>query len=210
MDSLPPQVLIPVGVILAALIGGFFSLISLIISKEQKTSEFRQQWIDSLRQEISDHIAASITLSAMRQFQSVTDEEFLKVASEEQQRVASTFTSIKLRVNPEESDEKIKKLNDAFLEKLEECRRLYNNSQWEDARKCCNALTDSAIPMLKAEWERVKRGERVYVWARRSALWISGLALVAAIAAAVVLWPSVQEEKRSVPESEQVQPDQNF
>ena len=72
MDSLPPQVLIPVGVILAALIGGFFSLISLIISKEQKTSEFRQQWIDSLRQEISDHIAASTTLSAMRQFQELS------------------------------------------------------------------------------------------------------------------------------------------
>jgi len=43
MDSLPPQVLISVDVILAVFIGGVFSLISLIISKNQKTSEFGQQ-----------------------------------------------------------------------------------------------------------------------------------------------------------------------
>lgn len=207
METLPPQALIPIGVILAALIGGFFSLVSLIISKEQKTSEFRKQWIDSLRQEISDHVAASITLAAMRQFQSVSDEDFLKAASEEQQRVASTFTSIKLRVNPSESDEELKGLNDLFLEKLEECRRLYNRSNWEDARKCCNTLTDAAIPMLKAEWERVKRGERVYVWAKRAAIGVSGLALVAAISATVVLWPSAQEEGKNGPLTDQVQPD---
>lgn len=206
METLPVQALIPIGVILAALIGGFFSLISLIISKEQKTSEFRQQWVDSLRQEISDHIAATITLSGMRESQSISNEQFLNDASEEQQRVASTYTAIKLRVNPNEPDQKIKKLNDEFLDELEKCRRLYNRSQWQEARKSCNRLTSAAIPMLKAEWERVKRGEQVYVWAKRAAMGVTGLALIGSVMATVILWPGSKDEGGDYPaKTEQVE-----
>ncbi|MCX4193125.1 hypothetical protein [Methylophaga sp. OBS1] len=189
MENLPPQAFIPIGVILAALIGGFFSVVSLIVSKEQKTSEFRQQWIDSLRKEISDHIAASITLAALRQYQTGTDESFLKEASEEQQQVASTFTSIKLRINPEDKDSNIRKLNNEFLEALEECRRLYNKKEWEESRKYANVLTDRSIPMLKAEWERVKRGENTYIATKYIAIFISAISLVALITVSWQLWP---------------------
>lgn len=39
---------ISIGAVGAAIIAGFFSIVSLIIGKEQKTSEFRQAWIDAL------------------------------------------------------------------------------------------------------------------------------------------------------------------
>jgi hypothetical protein len=42
-----------VGAIVAAIIAGIVALLGLIISKEQKVSEFRQQWIDALRQDIA-------------------------------------------------------------------------------------------------------------------------------------------------------------
>lgn len=48
---------IAIGAIAAALIAGLVSLLGLIISKEQKTSEFRQAWIDALRKELSAVIA---------------------------------------------------------------------------------------------------------------------------------------------------------
>tara|TARA_R110002126_G_C10464877_1_gene500614 strand:+ start:201 stop:788 length:588 start_codon:yes stop_codon:yes gene_type:complete len=181
MEVFPMQAIIPIGVILAAFIGGFFTLISLIISKEQKTSEFRQEWIDDLRQEISDHIAALTMLSAMRQYQTVSDEDFLKSVSEEQQRVTTTFTAIKLRINPSESNNNLKQLNNNFLTKLEYCRSLYNDSDWEGARRCCNELTDAAVPMLKAEWERVKQGENTYILTKRIAIGITVLALLGVI-----------------------------
>lgn len=209
MEEFPIQALIPIGVILAALIGGFFTLVSLIISKEQKTSEFRQEWIDSLRQEISAHIAASITLSAMREYQTVSDEDFLKSASEEQQRVSSTFTAIKLRVNPNESGDNLKKLNNEFLKKLERCRSLYNDSHWKEARTCCNELTLAAIPMLKAEWERVKRGESIYIWTKRAAVGVSVLALVGAIWATVAFWPNAKEVSDGGSPTHQVEPAKN-
>lgn len=69
MPDFPVQALIPIGAIVAALVAGFFSVLSLIVSKEQKISEFRQQWIDSLRQELSDHMAAVVSLSSMRELQ---------------------------------------------------------------------------------------------------------------------------------------------
>ena len=48
---------VAIGAIAAALIAGLISLLGLIISKEQKTSEFRQAWIDGLRSELSLVIA---------------------------------------------------------------------------------------------------------------------------------------------------------
>ncbi len=46
-----------IGAIVAALITGILSVLGLVISKEQKTSEFRQQWIDDLRREVSELLA---------------------------------------------------------------------------------------------------------------------------------------------------------
>jgi len=195
LEGLPTQVFIPVGVILAALIGGFFSVISLIVSKEQKISEFRQQWIDSLRQEISDHIATVITLAALRENQTGSDKELLKETTKEQQHVASTFTSIKLRVNPEDKDKKIKKLNNEFLDALEKGRRLYNDREWEEARKHCNVITEKSIPMLKAEWERVKRGETTYIWTKWIAIMIFAIASIGALSTVCLYWPVKQESQ---------------
>jgi hypothetical protein len=52
--DIPPLAL---GVIIAAVITGFISFAGLILAKEQKTSEFRQSWIDSLREEMSEYLA---------------------------------------------------------------------------------------------------------------------------------------------------------
>jgi hypothetical protein len=50
MFGLPDQA---VGAVAAALIAGLISLLGLIISKEQKVSDFRQAWIDALRSDIA-------------------------------------------------------------------------------------------------------------------------------------------------------------
>jgi hypothetical protein len=48
------------GPIVAAVIAGAVAFLASVFSKEQKTSEFRQAWIDSLRNDLSELI--SITL----------------------------------------------------------------------------------------------------------------------------------------------------
>ena len=42
---------------MAAVITSILSVLGLVISKEQKTSEFRQQWIHSLRSEVAPLLA---------------------------------------------------------------------------------------------------------------------------------------------------------
>jgi hypothetical protein len=58
--------------LLVAMIAGAFSLLGLVISKEQKVSEFRQTWIDALREDISELIAHANLIHA----------ELLKLAEE--------------------------------------------------------------------------------------------------------------------------------
>jgi translation initiation factor 2 beta subunit (eIF-2beta)/eIF-5 len=50
--------------ILVALISGLVSLLGLIISKEQKISDFRQAWIDALRQDTATLLANANTICA--------------------------------------------------------------------------------------------------------------------------------------------------
>jgi hypothetical protein len=57
MLGLPEVALGAIAAVAAAVIAALISLLGLIISKEQKISEFRQEWIDSLRKEISSLIS---------------------------------------------------------------------------------------------------------------------------------------------------------
>lgn len=193
MNTFPIQALIPIGVITAALIAGFFSLLNLIVSKEQKVSEFRQQWIDSLRQELADHIAATVSLSSIYENDEHLDKEMAKTANEVRARVTATFTSIKLRINPEDSDKKIQEMNAEVLRLLEKGRVLFNESKWKEARLNCNNITKASIPMLKEEWKRVKKGESVYVWSKYVAIGLFALSLSALIYAGFTFWPSMAE-----------------
>ena len=56
--DVPIQAYFALGAIFAALIAGFFSYLNLIISKESKISEFRQDWVDHLRTEIGNYAAS--------------------------------------------------------------------------------------------------------------------------------------------------------
>jgi hypothetical protein len=198
MDNLPLQALIPIGVVTAALIAGFFSLLNLIISKEQKVSEFRQQWIDSLRQELSDHMAALVSLSSILEDGNSKDKESLKIESDLRQKIASTFISIKLRINPEDSNEKIRTINKNVLRLLDEERGLFNESKFKAARLKCNEITTASIPMLKEEWGRVKKGEDVYVWTRRMAIALFTASLFSLLYLSFKYWPSPEQSVATI------------
>jgi hypothetical protein len=63
----------------AALIAGYFSFVTLINSKEQKTSEFRQNWIDSLRNDIAEFTSSVYFIKFYyQQGAKNTDPEFIK------------------------------------------------------------------------------------------------------------------------------------
>ncbi|MCT7653841.1 hypothetical protein MBH78_01495 [Oceanimonas sp. NS1] len=72
------------------------------------------------------------------------------------------YNDIIFRINENESKPHLKKLNDEFLEALEETRDLFNKNDFQGAKKSCSKLRAHSKPLLKVEWERVKAGEPAY------------------------------------------------
>ncbi len=190
MEQLTTQALIAVGVVLAAVIAGCFSFLNLVIAKEQKVSEFRQEWIDALRQEIAEYTSAisclSVAYSVYRKKYPHEKDiwKFYESAKESYTQIVSSFTAISLRVNPSDKDKKLKKINDEFLGALWQIREYFNDDKLKESRIHCNVLLEKSIPLLKEEWERVKRGEKTY-WVSK---YVTASVLLAGLAAAVAIF----------------------
>lgn len=168
MEMISAQAFVAVAAIVAALIAGFFSFINLINSKEQKVSEFRQQWINELRQEIASYTAAVTYLSISYEayHEENNDDKglsaFYESVKDQYEMVVVNFTSILLRINPNEKKKDLAKMNQDFIEAVHTARRHFNEVKLIESRHQCNVIREMSIPLLKVEWERVKKGEFAY------------------------------------------------
>jgi hypothetical protein len=174
-----------IGPILVAIIAGFFSLIGLITSKEQKVSEFRQDWINALRDSISKYIAAISSLSRLHADQlrqgpaQQLSPILTKEVEEESIKVHLAYNDIIFRINKEEKRKNSKKVNDDFCIVLEEMQDKFIRHELGDIQQYCNVLQDNAKLLLKLEWKRVKKGEPIFRLAKYSAAGIILIALLA-------------------------------
>jgi hypothetical protein len=160
----------------AALIAGGIAHSNLIISKEAKTSEFRQAWIDALRAELAIFFASTRTMARAAQearaYHAQEDSKLREVnakfhisgekITEIRHAVADTFYKIKLRLNPQEPDH-VQLLNQ--LEALAAIQNAYlanADADIESIFQVAQDAADQAARVLKGEWKRVKVGEPVY------------------------------------------------
>jgi hypothetical protein len=109
--ELPTPAFLVAGAVLAALLTGLFNLTNLIISKEDKVSDFRQRWLDSLREETSRLLAVVETLVRLvepkvaDQPQVLSDPEVTEVRREHWQQYKDLNEMrfrVSLRINPAE------------------------------------------------------------------------------------------------------------
>jgi hypothetical protein len=158
------------------------SLLGLIVSKEHKVSEFRQAWIDALRAEISSLIAHANAIHGAYAagFQNLQDA--WKVVRPDLVGINEAAARIRLRLNPNEPDATAVLGQVETLEQLLAPGRTRDYVQINEAEKKLVAL---AQRLLKQEWRRVQRGERIYRVARFTALSISAACIVALLAFAV-------------------------
>jgi hypothetical protein len=167
---------ISIGAIGAALIAGIVSLLGLIISKEQKTSEFRQTWVDSLRSEITSYLTG---------FNAIADALLVTYANQNDKVAAlsslySKFNeagyAITLRLNPGEDRSK------AVLACMKRFNQLASNEVDMIPAKIKPIEIDflaSSKELLKYEWKRVKRGEPTF-WVTKA---LAALVIIAALLA---------------------------
>lgn len=148
----------------AATIAGTVALLSLIISKEQKVSEFRQQWIDSLREEVAAVIAHSHGFHGSSVTNPPSDKSPWDSVRNDITGISQVSARIYLRLNPDEKNKKEKAANTAVLEALSEYDSLFGSPPPDilKLRKVSEKLLSATQIVLKINWDRVRKGEPVY------------------------------------------------
>lgn len=153
-----------IGPVVAAIIASIITFVVAVLSKESKISEFRRDWIESLRQESADYLSTVMFLMADVSFaerKGINIQEVISSKSEQVIRLHSLHYSIVLRLRESEHKKIIDlfdKLDDSADQGYEACKVIA-----EDIRKELPVLLD-------LEWERVKAGEPLYQLLKKCAV----------------------------------------
>ena len=190
--EIPSQSLIAIGTIVAALITAVVTFVNLTMTKEQKTSDFRQAWIDSLREELSIFFSSVRTISKAHEAFYRTGDNYEKQnfpwskeqIAEQRQKTLEMAYRIKLRLNPGEPEHKeLFRLVDIALESPNQLSK--NNPCSKNSIQSIENAFEYSRPLLKHEWERVKEGELAFRVARN---WVSPIiVLICLVFIAVIL-----------------------
>ncbi|MEZ0133781.1 MULTISPECIES: hypothetical protein [Novosphingobium] len=162
-----------VGAIGAAVIAGLVSLMGLIISKESKISDFRQEWVNSLRSEVVNFLVSSNQIVDAFQGNEKNIDELQKIISPLYSKLNESSFLISLRLNASESQ------SQKVLSAMHDLVSLLSSGErfgGDRVRPLEAVVLTEAKLLLKAEWKRVKRGEFIFTFTKWS--------LVAALMAA--------------------------
>lgn len=170
MTEIPPTIYIPAaGAIIAAVISGYWSFVNLIVSKDQKVSEFRQNWIDLLRNDMASYSSKLLkfqtTWMAYKHINKNSEDhgaQFLLDEKQEIQEIIEIRNRIRLRLNPVDNEDLITLIDDHD-------RYITSPSELRDGDKLiasANKFLGLSQLLLKSEWERVKLGERGFRYTR--------------------------------------------
>lgn len=162
--------LIPViGTVAAAIVAGGIARANLIVSKETKVSEFRQAWINALRDDLAALFSNTRTLArSVQEFRAPQSDETEKFGIDKakitvvRHGAAETYHRIRLRLNAGQNDHKELLL---LLSAMMGSQQAYMDNKEGDVAEPIAAVEKAAFyaeGVLKAEWEIVKLGERAY------------------------------------------------
>lgn len=181
MDLSEP-VLAAIGAITAAIIAGAVSFVGTVLAKDMKTSEFRQAWIDGLRNDVAELISivtviTDIARTELRRGKKLDDVlPFFLEKHTEFMKAEMVHARIKLRLNP---DEHMK-----LLDSMENVIKFPASGKILDSKYAETVvanLVKESQNILKSEWRRVKRGEPAFIITKFSSLLIMILAIILAI-----------------------------
>ncbi|MBS0847586.1 hypothetical protein [Citrobacter sp. JGM124] len=132
--------------VIAAIIAAAAAVVGLVITKENKTSEFRQNWIDGLREELAE------LMECFLRFRTCSSKDRHSVRS----RINFLSAKIRLRLSSDSPSTDETKLLIIINSNI------LNPELNIDCTEIVNQYFISSARILKAEWKRVKRGEIKY------------------------------------------------
>jgi hypothetical protein len=147
-----------------AVIAGLVSMLGLIIGKEQKISEFRQAWIDDLRQCVVDYLVSINAICDILTLKKSGGGEDNAALLGNYKTLNQANHGIALRVN---DDEKTAKALLSSMVEFEGIAQTNASLTPEKIKDVEARFTKAAKELLKFEWKRVKAGEKVFIWTKR-------------------------------------------
>ena len=172
------------GAVVAAIIAGIVAWLGLIISKESKVSEFRQQWIDALRADIAAVIRHGHCIyMSVGVVQNATEHAWNRIG-QDFAGLTEAAARIRLRLNQKEQDSAtlLSTLNQHFAAVKEMIRNDDDSDEaglTEAVSLASDKLVAAAQIVLKQEWRRVRSGELTYRIAKWAAVLFITVSLVA-------------------------------
>lgn len=173
INDLPPTVYVAMGTLLASLVAGVFSYLNMIVSKENKVSEFRLGWIDGLRNEVAEYTASIQNLSfiideygdAQKPGTLESKENLDWIAEIVAQRTIAIgcITKIRLRLNHKEVELNKDSIERKLILAIQSARENLNDGEYEKVMDDAELIRVNAAPLLKSSWETVKSGENRYL-----------------------------------------------
>lgn len=168
--------------VVAAIVAATVAMLSLLISKENKISEFRQGWVDALREDLSEYLALlvhTLGVSAIKRGESVeAAKQYLEQNEAAMLRIGILKFRIRLRLNSTEHKRLIDLLK--YSDNSSGIEILTNPVHVSEYMK---QFTTESARVLKYEWSRVKRGETFFNVAK----WSSLLAIILLISLALYI-----------------------
>lgn len=183
--------------VVAAFVAGAFSLSNLIVSKESKVSEFRQAWIDCLRDELTTLFKSTrMMVRAVQEDRNPVGGENARKYRFPEEKIVETRSEaaemhhkIRLRLNAGQADHyELIRLLAAMMTAQQ--KYLDNEISADHVVNCIERASEQAAAVLKREWETVKLGEPAYRKAVSNSKWILGVA--GFLVVALVVWTAVQ------------------
>lgn len=183
--------------VIVAIVSIFFALIGVMITRENKVSEFRQKGIDELREEINLFVAHSTIVLIISSdmayvlFEKVSDEkpetkevyrrEKNKELNEHYLTTTKTATSIRLRVNDTKLLSQLDKLQNSFTSLVTYIYQQDTTILRQEMQKVALELNEfiamSKI-FLESEWKKVEEGEKVFSSTTKWIKYLLGFAVV--------------------------------
>lgn len=160
-----------IGVLIAAVIAAVTSLVVSILSKDQKTSEFHQSWIDAFREDAANLAGQWLTMIATLEMKKEANEDIRKFLASRHDDIANVEVRIarmRLRLNPKEHVCLINQLHHLGHGKM---------SSRKEMEQAIESIVVEVQKVLRYEWKRVKRGELSF----RLLKWLSSIAVVGGV-----------------------------
>ncbi|EMI4427845.1 hypothetical protein V6478_001198 [Providencia rettgeri] len=140
--------------LIAAVLAGVVSIVGLVIAKESKISEFRQLWINDLRNSLVKLNKNMFILQEMH-INNTSLDEIIQHKANVRESLSEVYLRInKLRPNTEEVE---------LIDVIENLKAALYHFPTSNLFECYeDRLTLASASVLKKEWERVKTGEKIY------------------------------------------------